>query len=96
MTELMISSLNPFHSCFKVGQHERHCGPLLTFRTVWRSAKSKIPHIRGDDNVTFADYDTASSPARGDGANKVGQRRFSRSVQPPVRTRPHLALAHSH
>jgi hypothetical protein len=42
------------------GTHERHCGPLLTFRTVWRSEKSKIPHIRGDDNVTFGDYDTAS------------------------------------
>ena len=49
-----------------------------------------------DDNVAFGDYDTASSLARGDGANKAGQRCFPRAVQPPVRTRSHLAMAPSH
>src|SRR6266478_6301018 len=34
MSNLTISSLKPFRSCFKVGQHERHSGPSLTFHTV--------------------------------------------------------------
>jgi hypothetical protein len=40
MTKLTISSLNPFRSCFKVGEHERHFSPSLTFHTVWQSEES--------------------------------------------------------
>ena len=45
MTELMISFLNPFHSYFKVGRHERHSGPSLTFHTVCRCAKSPCSNV---------------------------------------------------
>ena len=45
MTELMISSLNPFHSYFKVGRHERHSGPSLTFHTVCRCAQSPRSNV---------------------------------------------------
>src|SRR2546425_6944975 len=68
MTKLAISSLHPFCLCFKVGQHERHSDPSLTFHTVWR--RVRLFHVHSSSA-------TASRQARYSSRSPYSQSRCS-------------------